>query len=312
MKAIVIHQYGGPEVLTLEQVPIPTPSSGEVLIKVHAVSINPVDFKRRRGWANQPLPVILGWDVSGVVTALGEGVTDFKVGDAVFGMIRFPLEGRAYAEYVTAPVTDIALKPDTLSHIEAAALTLAPLTAYQAFETLKLEAGQTVLIHAAAGGVGHFAVQLAKARGAKVIGTASSRNRDFVLGLGADHFVDYHAQPFEEQVLEWTGGAGVDAVLDGVSVDNQTRSYAVLKPGGVLVSIVGPPPALEGFRERSLRATNILVHPSREHLEYFSRLVESGQLKPHISQTFPLEQVADAHRTLETGRTVGKIVLEVG
>lgn len=311
MRAITLHQYGGPEVLTLEDLPVPTPSSREVLIRVHAVSINPVDFKRRRGWANQALPVILGWDVSGVVTALGESVTDFKLGDAVFGMIRFPLEGRAYAEYVTAPVTDIALKPSGLNHREAAAMTLAPLTAHQAFETMKLEAGQTVLIHSAAGGVGHFAVQLAKARGAKVVGTASSRNRDFVLGLGADHFVDYHAKPFEEQVLEWTGGQGVDAVLDGVGVDNQTRSYSTLKPGGALVSIVGPPPALEGFEDKNLRATNILVHPSREQLEFFSKLVQEGKLKPHVSQTFPLERVADAHRAQETGRTVGKIVLEV-
>jgi len=287
---MVLNQYGGPELLTLEDLPVPTPSSGEVLIQVHAVSVNPVDFKRRRGWANQPLPVILGWDVSGEITALGEGVTDFKLGDAVFGMIRFPLEGRAYAEYVTAPVTDIALKPSGLSHLEAAAMTLAPLTAHQAFDTLKLEVGQTVLIHAAAGGVGHFAVQLAKARGAKVIGTASSRNRDFVLGLSTDHFVDYHAQPFEEQVLEWTGGAGVDTVLDGVGGDNQSRSYSVLKPGGALVSIVGPPPPLEGFEDKNLRATHILVHPSRTQLEFLSKLVQEGKLRPHVSQTFALER----------------------
>jgi NADPH:quinone reductase-like Zn-dependent oxidoreductase len=307
MKAMILNAYGGPEVLQLADLPVPQPSSGEVLIRVQAVSVNPVDFKRRKNWQHGPFPVILGWDVSGTVTALGEGVTQFKLGDEVFGMIRFPGEGRAYAEYATAPESDIALKPSSLSFVEAAAITLAPLTAHQALEKMNLQAGQTLLIHAAAGGVGHFAVQLAKARGARVIGTASSQNRDFVLGLGADEFVDYHEKPFEHQV------SSVDAVLDGISGENQTRSLEVLKPGGTLVSIVGPPPttAMERAAQRGIQATNILVYPSREQLEFLSSLVESGQLKPHISQTFPLERVADAHRTLETGRTVGKIVLEV-
>ncbi len=306
MKAMTLHQYGDFDVFQLEQIEVPRPSSGEVLVKVQAVSINPVDYKWRKGGPFKDFPVILGWDISGTVTTLGPGVTEFKLGDVVFGMVRFPAEGRAYAEYVTAPVTDIALKPSSLSFNDAAAMTLAALTAHQAFETMALSSGQTVLIHAAAGGVGHFAVQLAKARGAKVIGTASSQNRDFVLGLGADEFVDYHTQPFEEVVKD------VDAVLDGIGKDNQSRSYAVLKSGGQLVSIVGPPPSLQSFFEKNIQATNILVHPSREQLEHLSHLFESGQLKPHVSQTFPLEQVSDAHRAQETGRTVGKIVLEVG
>lgn len=308
MKVMILNQYGTPEMLQLADLPVPQPSSEEVLIQVHAVSVNPVDFKWRKNGPFKNFPVVLGWDISGTVWALGEGVTDFQVGDEVFGMLRFPGEGRAYAQYATAPVGDIALKPRKLSFAEAAATTLAALTAHQVLEKMNLRAGQTVLIHAAAGGVGHFAVQLAKARGARVIGTASSRNREFVLGLGVDEFVNYHEKLFEEQV------SSVDAVLDGIGGENQIRSLEVLKPGGTLVSIVGPPPAtaLERAAQRGIGATNILVYPSREQLELLSKLVESGQLRPHISQTFPLERVADAHRALETGRTVGKIVLEVG
>lgn len=305
MRAMTIHQYGDPDVFQLEDLPVPQPASGEVLIKVHAVSINPVDYKRRRGWANQSLPVILGWDVAGVVEALGEGVTDFRVGDQVYGMIRFPAEGRAYAEYVTAPVTDIALKPAGLSFNEAAAMTLAPLTAHQAFDKMQLSAGQTILIHAAAGGVGHYAVQLAKARGAHVIATGSAKNREFILGLGADQFVDYQERPFEQQI------SNVDAVLDTVGGDTLLRSFAVVKPGGWLVTIAGQPDEAQA-RERGIQATRILVHPSRPDLDHFSKLVEAGQLRSHVSLTFPLDRVADAHGAQETGRTVGKIVLEVG
>lgn len=305
MKAMVIHHYGDPDVLRLEQVPTPTPTAGEVLVRVQAVSINPVDYKRRKSWASQPLPVILGWDISGTVEQVGPGVTEFKSGDEVFGMVRFPAEGRAYAEYVSAPVGDIALKPKSLSFDEAAAMTLAPLTAHQAFETMYLSSGQTVLIHAAAGGVGHYAVQLAKARGARVIATASSRNRDFVLGLGADEVVDYQERPFEKVVRD------VDAVLDTVGGDTLPRSFGIIKRGGWLVSIAGKPDA-EVAQQHGVHAQQILVYPSRADLEFLSALVEAGQLKSHISQTFPLEQVAEAHRAQETRRTVGKIVLTVG
>jgi NADPH:quinone reductase-like Zn-dependent oxidoreductase len=305
MKAMTLRQYGDPDVLTLEDLPIPEPGEGEVRIKVNAVSINPVDYKRRRNWAaNQNFPVVLGWDVAGIVDQLGAGVTDFKVGGAVYGMICFPAEGRAYAEYVTAPVSDIALKPAALSFAEAAAMTLAPLTAQQAFDTMGLRAGQTLLIHAAAGGVGHYAVQLARVRGAHVIASGSAKNRDFILGLGADEFIDYTAAPFEEQV------SGVDAVFDTVGGETQTRSFGVVKPGGWLVTIVGSLP--DGLAEQhGIHAAQILVHPSRAELDYFSVLVAAGTLRSHVSQTFPLEQVAEAHRAQETGRTVGKLVLEV-
>lgn len=304
MKAMTMHRYGDPDVLVPESLAIPRAAHGEVLVRVRAVSVNPVDYKWRRQGSFIRFPVVLGWDISGVVEGLGPETSDFAVGDEVFGMVRFPKEGRAYAQYVAAPASDLARKPASLSHRDAAALTLAPLTAHQAFETMGLSAGQTVLIHAAAGGVGHLAVQLAKARGARVIGSASARNRDFVMMLGADEFVDYTARPFEDQV------SGVDAVLDAVGGDTLTRSYGALRPGGWLVTIAGQP--VEALaQQHGIHAVRILVHPSRADLETLVGLYEAGQLKPHVSQSFPLERVADAHRALETGRTVGKIVLDV-
>ena len=307
MKAMTLRQYGGPEVLQLEDLPVPQPQAGEVRVKVHAVGINPVDFKRRQNGPYTDFPVVLGWDVSGVVDALGEDVTDFELGDGVYGMIRFPDEGRAYAEYVTAPAAHLARKPASLSHVEAAATTLAPLTALQAFEKMNLQAGQTILIHAGSGGVGHFAVQLARARGTRVIATASEKNRDFVKGLGADEVIDYRARPFEEQV------SGVDAVFDTVGGDTFTRSFGVVKPGGWVVGIVTRvTDELSAQAQRAgVKAAWVWVLPSRAQLDELSALVSAGHLKPHVSQTFALEQVADAHRAQETGRTVGKIVLTV-
>lgn len=308
MKVMAIEQYGGPEVLTLMDLPIPEPGEGEVRVEVYAVDINPVDFKARQGYLGYTdFPVVLGWDVSGVVDALGVGVTDFKVGDEVYGMIRFPDQGRAYAEYATAPVAEIAPKPRGLSHAEAAATTLAALTALQALEKMGLQEGQTVLIHAASGGVGHFAVQLAKARGARVIATASEKNHDFVRSLGADEVIDYHARPFEEQV------SGVDAVLDAVGGETFTRSFGVVKPGGWVLGIVTrmTDELAEQARQAGINADWNAAHSSKTDLEQLNALVESGQLKPHVSQTFPLEGVADAHRAQETGRTVGKLVLTV-
>ena len=305
---MAIQEYGGPEVLLPMDLPTPQPADGEVLVRVHAASINPVDFQARRGKLQYAdFPVVLGWDVSGVVDALGAGVDEFGVGDEVYGMIRFPEQGRAYAEYVTAPVAEVAPKPRALSHAEAAAMALAPLTALRAFEEMDLRAGQTVLIHAGSGGVGHFAVQLAKARGAEVIATTSEKNRDFVSSLGADDVLDYRARPFEEQV------SGVDAVFDTVGGDTFTRSFRVVKPDGRVVGIVTPmtDELAEQARRAGINANWISVAPSRPGLEELSALAESGRLKPHVSRTFPLEQVADAHRAQETGHAVGKIVLAV-
>ncbi len=307
MKAMTLRQYGGPEVLQLEHLPVPQPLPGEVRVKVHAVGINPVDTKRRQKGPYTDFPVVLGWDISGVIDALGTGLNDFQIGDSVFGMIRFPNEGRAYAEYVTAPANELALKPVSLSHVEAAATTLAPLTALQVLEHLNLQARQTILIHAGAGGVGHFAVQLAHARGARVIATASPHNRDFVLGLGADEVVDYRAHPFETQV------SAVDAVFDTVGGETFTRSFNVVKPGGWVVGIVTrmTDELRAQARQAGINADWVWVVPSRAQLKQISALVAAGQLKPHVSQTFALERVPDAHRAQETSRTVGKIVLTV-
>ena len=307
MKAMAIRRYGGPEVLEPMDLPMPQPADGEVRVKIHAAGVNPVDYQRRRNGPYADFPVVLGWDLSGVVDALGAGVTDPRVGDEVYGMIRFPKQGRAYAEYATAPVTEIAPKPKRLDHVQAAATPLASLTALLAIETMDLQAGETVLVHAGAGGVGHFAVQLAKARGARVIATASAQNRDLVLGLGADEVIDYRARPFEEQV------PGVDAVFDTVGGDTFTRSFRVAKPGGRVVGTVTPmtDELDEQARQAGVDAAWIAVAPSRPKLEALSALVEAGRLTPHVGQTFPLERVVDAHRAQESGRTVGKIVLTV-
>ena len=307
MKVMAIQRYGGPEVLQPMDLPIPQPADGEVRVRVHAAGVNPVDYQRRQNGPYTDFPVVLGWDISGVVDALGPGVTGLRVGDEVYGMIRFPEQGRAYAEYVTAPVTEVVRKPQRLSHVEAAATPLASLTALLALETMNLQAGQTILVHAGAGGVGHFAVQLARARGASVVATASEQNRDIVLGLGAGEVIDYRARPFEKQV------AGVDAVFDTVGGDTFTRSYGVVKPDGWVVGTVIPmtDDLTEQARHAGINATWIAVSPSRPQLEALSALAEAGQLTPHVSQTFPLERVADAHRAQETGRTVGKIVLTV-
>ena len=309
MKVMAIQEYGGPEELKPLDLPEPEPAEGEVRLRVHAADVNPVDlYARREDYLGyKGFPMVLGWDVSGVVDALGTGVDEYEVGDEVYGMIRFPGQGRAYAEYATAPVSEIAPKPQNLSHAEAAATTLAALTSLQVFDKMDLQAGQTVLIHAASGGVGHFAVQLAKARAARVIATASEKNRDFVAGLGADEVIDYRARPFEEQV------SGVDAVFDAVGGDTFARSFGVVKPGGWVVGIVTPmtDELTEQARQAGITAAWNSVHPSGTNLAYLNSLVESGQLKPHVSRTFPLERVADAHRAQETGRTVGKIVLTV-
>ena len=306
MKAMIIRQTGGPDVFEAADLPTPTPAAGEVRVRVRAVSVNPVDYKTRQANGfRYPFPIVLGWDVAGTVDAVGEGVTRLQPGDDVFGMVRFPQEGRAYAEFVTAPETDLALKPPTLSFVDAAATTLAALTAQQALDHMDLRAGQSLLVHAAAGGVGHFAVQLARARGARVIGTASGANRDFVTGLGADAFVDYTAGRFEEAVGQ------VDAVLDAVGGETFTRSYSVVKPGGWLVTIAASPKP-EAAPRTDIHTERILVKPSYTDLEALAALYEAGQLRPHMSHTFPLDGVAEAHRLLEERHVVGKVVLEVG
>lgn len=310
MKAVVIHQFGGVEELILEDVPRPEPQTGEVLIKIHAAGINPVDWKSRKGsplFADK-LPLILGWDVSGEVTAVGDGVTDYKIGDEVYGMVRFPEVGAAYAEYTTSPVTDICHKPHNLSHIEAAGVPLVALTAYQAlFETAGLQAGQTVLIHAAAGGVGHIAVQLAKWKGATVIGTASAVNHDYLRQLGADQLIDYHTTHFDDVVHD------VDVVVEGLGGDISERSLSVLKPGGHLVILTGASPLKDGqlIAKRGFKGGMMLVRPVKEHLQHITALIEAGQLITTVSHVLPLSEVQQAHQLSESGRTRGKIVLKI-
>ena len=309
MKAVRVHRYGGPEELVYEDAPRPVAGEGEVLVRVNAAGVNPVDWKTRAGrgvaelWGYR-LPVILGWDVSGVVEAVGSGVDRFAVGDEVFGMVRFPMEGAAYAEYVAAPANELVRKPAAIDHVAAAAVPLAALTAWQAlFEAGELAAGRTVLIHAAAGGVGHLAVQLAKARGARVIGTASAANQEFVRDLGVDLAVDYRTTRFEEVARD------VDVVLESISDEVQERSFGVLRPGGVLVSLG---PVLEAAAAaRGVRARAILVRPEAGHLAEIARLIEVGGVRPAVEAVVPLAAARRAHERSERGRTRGKIVLRV-
>ncbi|MCG3122169.1 MAG: 2-haloacrylate reductase [Phycisphaerales bacterium] len=305
MHAVRIHQFGGPEVLTYEQAPRPVPATGEVLIRIHAAGVNPVDWKIvKGGFGAGKFPMIVGYDVSGVVDTLGEAATRFRTGDEVFAYL--PLQsGGGYAEYVCAPEMVVSAKPKTIDHVHAAAVPLAALTAWQAlFDTAKLEKGQTVLIHGGAGGVGHFAVQLAKWRGATVITTASAPNHEFLKELGADQVIDYKTQKFEDVVKD------VDVVFDTVGGETRERSYGVIKKGGFFVSIVGPP-APDKLKEHGIRGKAFLVQPNGAQLAEIAALIDSGALKPTVSHVFPLDQAGKAHEQSQTGHTRGKIVLEV-
>jgi NADPH:quinone reductase-like Zn-dependent oxidoreductase len=311
VRAVVQHRYGQPEVLAIEEVPIPEPIPTEIQVRVHAAGVNPVDFKTREGKGvaavlGEP-PVRLGWDVSGVVTAVGGGVTRFEVGDEVFGMPWFPRQAGAYAEYVTAPSRHFAAKPHALSHEEAGALPLAGLTAWQiVVDTIALEGGADVLVHGAGGGVGHLAVQIARARGAKVIGTARAEQAEWLRGLGADRVIDYRSERFEELVSD------LDAVIDFTGANGE-RSLPVLRPGGILVSVPsGVSPELLDLAKRSeRRATGFLVEPDPVGLAGLSHLVEAGHLQIKVGRVFDLEDVAEAHRFGEAGHSGGKIVLRV-
>ena len=318
MKAVRIHKYGEPDVLVYEDAPLPEPEEGELLIRVHAAGVNPADWQIRSGkrfLLEEPFSLILGFDMSGVVEAVGSRVDHFKVGDAVYGML--PLgNGGSYAEYVTSDAADIALKPRSLDHIQAAAMPVVALTAWQAlFDAGELSAGQTVLIHAAAGGVGHIAVQFAKWKGARVIGTASARNADFLRKLGCDEIVNYKTTRFEDVVKD------VDVVLDIIPRDASAaanalaeetleRSWSVLKKNGVLVSICTRPSS-EAAAAHGVRGTYILAQPNAAQLAEIARLVDAGHVKPTIDTVLPLREARKAHELSEEGHTRGKIVLRV-
>lgn len=313
MKAIAIDQFGPVEELTYRELPDPVPGKGEVLIRVRAAGVNPVDRKVRDGLlrARVPhqFPVIPGFDVAGDVVALGPGCRRFKVGDAVFAYARKPVvKDGCYAELVTHTEKHTVMKPANLSYEEAASIPLAAVTAWQSlFDVGELRRGQTVLIQAGAGGVGGFAVQLARWKGAHVIATAGAANQDYVRGLGAHEVIDYTASDFVSEVRRHHPD-GVDLALDAVGGEVQERSARAVKTGGILVSL------LAYTREAELRALGIqtrywFAQPNGRHLERIRALAERGVLKTHVSAVLPLREAAEAQRRIVTGHTRGKIVL---
>lgn len=313
MRAISQHKYGGPEVLELVDVERPVPLPTEVLVRVDAAGVNPVDAKTRGGGGVAGLlgepPFVLGWDVAGVVEEVGHGVHTLAVGDEVYGMPWFPRAASAYAEYVTAPSRHFARKPVSLSAIEAAATPLAGLTAYQILTALAdVQKDQRVLIHAAGGGVGHLAVQIAKQLGAWVIGTASAGKHDWLRGLGADDVIDYR----EQRLVDATGD--LDVVIDLIgSEETLTQSAAVTKAGGLVVAVpsASPQSAVDQARASGVRVAPYLVEPDGRALAELGELIDQGHVRVEVEEVFPLAAAAAAHRRLEAGRTRGKLVLEV-
>jgi len=311
MKAAVLQEPGAPENLIIQEIAEPKLQDTEVLIKVKAISINPVDVKTRSGKAlygqlKTEIPVIIGWDISGEVTAVGKEVKQYKPGDAVFGMVNFPGHGKAYAEYVAAPESHLAIKPANISHQEAAAATLAALTAWQVLVHLaEIKAGQKVFIQAAAGGVGHFAVQIAKHFGAYTIGTASAANTSFLREIGLDEQIDYTKEDFTEKVQE------VDLFFDTLGAESVAKGISVVKKGGQIISILG------GCNEENnkkaeaagIKTQNYLVQSSGADMAQLAQLLETNQVKAHVSQEFSFEEIAASHRQVETGKTRGKVVL---
>ena len=332
MKAAFIRRYGGNQVVELGELPAPQAGPGELLVEVHAASVNPVDFKIRDGMLKMIVPfgfpLILGNDLSGVVQAVGAGVTRFRPGDAVFARMDKQRVG-AFAEFAVVAEADAAAKPANLSHVEAAAVPLAGLTAWQAlFEIGRLAAGQKVLIHGGSGGVGSFAIQLAHHAGATVATTVGARNADLARSLGADIVIDYHTQRFEDVV------SGYDLVFDTQAGDIQHRSFAVLRRGGVLVSIAGKPDGrlvrefglnpllgvlLDFLSRKTLRLAKrhgvryeyLFMHPSGEQLAQIGRLLAEGSVRTIIDRVFPLDQVREALAHVEAGHATGKVVVEV-
>lgn len=310
MRAIRQDVLGGPEVLKLVEVERPEPGPTEVLVRVRAAGVNPTDWKHRalKIFLPDP-PFTLGWDVSGVVEEVGFGVTIHKPGDEVFGMLRYPHGVGSHAEYVVAPSRTFVRKPAGIDHVQAGALPLAALTAWQALvDTADVREGQRVLVHAAAGGVGHLAVQIAKARGAHVIGTASAPKHDFLRDIGVDEAIDYRNADFAEAAQD------VDVVLDTIGGDYAPRSLRTMRPGGVLVTIAGraqPASMAEQAAERGVRFETLLVEPDFHAMTQIAELAGSGRLRAEIDTVLPLEDAAKAHERGETGRVSGKIVLTV-
>lgn len=307
MRVIKQHSLGGPEVLEVVEAERPVPTAGHVLVRVHATGVNPADCKVRSGhvrFFGEP-PFVLGHEFSGVVDAPGEGATGFRPGDEVFGWVTPP--NGSHADYVLVPETSIAAKPKTLDHVHAGALGIAGLTAYQTLVNIaEVQPGQRVLVHAAAGGVGHLAVQIAKARGAYVIGTARTAKHAFLRELGADELIDYTTADF-------TDLRDVDVVIDTISNDYGPRSVRTLKPGGILIDVVGVgvdrTAVTEQARAHSVRFVEYFLNPGPADLTGFADLVDRAGVRPSVEETLPLTEAARAHRLIESGRVRGKIVL---
>ncbi len=308
MKAITIHAFGGPEVLKLEEVPVPKPAADEVLIKIYASGVNPVDYKIRKGARKEKFPtnfpLILGWDCSGVIEEVGSEVKNLKKGDEVYSRPD-PTKNGTYAEYVVVKANQVGKRPMSIDHIHAAAVPLAGLTAWQGlFDFGKLEKDQKVLIHAASGGVGSFAVQFAKWKGAYIIGTTSKENIDFVKQLGADEVIDYKNEKFEEKLKD------LDLVFDTIGGDTQKRSVQVLKNGGRLITTLKPEAGAEA-KEKNIHLEGYMAQSYPDELEKIAQLIDERKVKPYIEKVFPLEEAAEAQQLIEQGHTVGKIVLKV-
>jgi NADPH:quinone reductase-like Zn-dependent oxidoreductase len=307
MKAIVIHEYGGAEVLKYEEVSRPEPNDDQLLVRVIAAGVNPVDGMIRSGMfadEHRAFPIILGGDIAGVVEKVGNKVTKFKAGDPVFAYVSLDNSG-GYAQYALATGREVAPKPQSLTYVEAAAVPIVAMTAWQALiDTAKLASGQTVLIHGGSGGVGSFAIQIAKARGAKVIATASTANQELLKQLGADVAIDYTKQKFEDRAKD------VDVVLDSIGKDTLARSYGVVKKGGIIVSLVARPDERE-LKIHGIRGVALSVDPNADELTEIGKLIDDKKIKVIVSQTFPLSEAIKAQQQVATGHTRGKIVLKV-
>jgi NADPH:quinone reductase-like Zn-dependent oxidoreductase len=306
MKAVLIYKYGGPEELIYTDAPIPTINPDEVLVKIIATSVNPVDWKVRagHGFPRKSFPAILGWDVSGIIEKIGADVHNFKVGDAVYGRPDVMRDG-CYAEYVAVSAAELSPKPKKLDDLQSASIPLAGLTAWQGlFDHGKLAAGQKILIHGAAGGVGTLAVQLAKWKGAYVVGTASANNIDFLKELGIDEVIDYKHEKFEEKLRD------IDVVFDTIGGETQLKSLAVLKPGGILVSTVGIKD-MDAVKAKGITGVQYMALSVPSDLQQLAELADAGILKTIITEVLPLTEIRKAHELSEQGHVRGKIVIKV-